>query len=111
MTSMNENAGSISLSTLDQDVFWIDRYGVQHGLESMTQSYLENTRAHLQKMAAALYSLELRRQEDLLFVAELTGWDNGRDAAVLPRDTASAEAWLNNTPLVNAITAQLDSTS
>ncbi|HEX9229244.1 MAG TPA: hypothetical protein VF885_21795 [Arthrobacter sp.] len=108
---MNENAGSISLSTLDQDVFWIDRHGVQHGLADMTHGYLENTRGHLRRMATALYSLELRRQEDVLFVAELTGWDNGRDAAVLPRDAASAEAWLNNTPLVSAITALLDSTS
>lgn len=111
MGSMNENAGSISLSTLDQDVFWIDRYGTQHALASMTQSYLENTRTHLQKMGAALYSLELRRQEELLFVAELSGWDSGRDPQVLPGGQAAAEEWLENTSLVNAITALLDGTA
>jgi len=108
MSGMNETSGMISLDTLDQSDYWVDRYGAQHALPSMTQSYLENTRAHLIKMARTLYSLELRRQEDLLFIAELTGWDNGRDPQIQARDTAAAEEWLNSTPLVKAITTLLD---
>jgi hypothetical protein len=97
---MSENAGSISLSTLDQATFWVDRHGAQHNLADMTQSYLENTRGHLQKMALSLYSLELRRQQNLLLIAELTGWDSGRDPQVISGGQAAAEAWLENTPLV-----------
>ena len=108
MPVMNENAGVIRLDTLDQSDYWVDRHGNQHALSSMTQGYLENTRAHLQRRALTLYSLELRRQEDQLFIAELTGWDTGRDPQVLPRDVAAAEEWLENTPLVKAITALLD---
>lgn len=110
MSSMSENAGSISLSTLDQAAFWVDRHGAQHNLADMTQSYLENTRAHLQKMAAALYSLEIQRQEMQLLLAELYGWDSGRDPQALSRSQAAAEEWLENTPLVRAITALLEGT-
>lgn len=108
MVSMEENSGVIRLDTLDQTEHWVDRHGNQHALADMTQGYLENTRAHLQKMALSLYSLEIRRQENELFLAELSGWDNGRDPSILPRDQASAEEWLENTPLVKAITVLLD---
>lgn len=108
MSGMNENAGVIRLDTLGQSDYWVDRHGNEHALTDMTRGYLENTRAHLQRRATALYSLELTRQEDELFLAELSGWDNGRDPSILPRDQASAEEWLNNTPLVKAITALLD---
>lgn len=108
MFGMNENAGVIRLDTLGQSDYWVDRYGNQHALTDMTQDYLGNVLGHLRKMATSLYSLELRRQEDALFIAELTGWDNGRDASTLPRDPAAASEWLENTPLVKAITALLN---
>jgi hypothetical protein len=108
MSGMDENAGSISLSTLEQDTFWVGRHGVRHNLTDMPRGYLENTRSHLLWMASSLYSLELRKQDATQFIAELSGWDNGRDVRVLPRGQAAAEAWMESTPLVKAITALLD---
>jgi hypothetical protein len=107
MSSMNENSGVIRLDTLDQTDYWVDQHGNQHALTDMTQGYLENVLGHLRGGAVGLYSLELIRQEDLLLIAELTGWDSGRDPSVLPRDPAAAKHWLENTPLVKAITALL----
>lgn len=109
MGPMNENSGVIHLATLDQAEYWVDRYGAQHPLEAMTQSYLENVRGHLQKMASNLYVLELRRCSDLLFIA---GFDPEKNLEALESFSHdSAEEWLNNTPLVKAITALLDGTN
>lgn len=111
MVPMKHEPNSISLETLAQSDYWVDRYGNEHELTSMTRGYLVNTREHLRRMAATMYSLELRRQEHELFIAELTGWDSGRDPQVMPRGQEAAEAWMENTPLIKAITALLDGTA
>ena len=107
---MNENAGTISLDTLKQSAYWVDRYGNQHALTEMTQSYLENTLAHLRRMGRTLYSLELRRRDRDILLAEMTGWENGVDVSVVPRDEAAASAWLEGTALVSAIRSLLGDT-
>jgi hypothetical protein len=74
---MNETTGTISLDTLKRSVHWVDRYGNQHALTDMTQDYLQNTLAHLRRMGSALYSLELKRRDREVLLAEMTGWENG----------------------------------
>jgi hypothetical protein len=110
MSPMNETAGTISLDTLEQSVYWVDRYGNQHALSDMTHGYLENTLAHLRKMGSALYSLELKRRDREVLLAEMTGWENGVDVSVAPRGDAAAAEWLEGTPLVSAIRSLLGDT-
>jgi hypothetical protein len=100
---MNENAGVIRLDTLNQSDYWVDRHGNQHALTDMTQGYLSNVLGHLRDGAERLYELEIRRRETQIFLAELTGWDNGRDASVPPRGQEAASEWLENTPLVTTL--------
>jgi hypothetical protein len=87
---MNETTGTISLDTLKRSVHWVDRYGNQHALTDMTQDYLQNTLAHLRRMGSALYSLELKRRDREVLLAEMTGWENGADVSVAPRGEAAA---------------------
>lgn len=110
MSPMNETAGTISLDTLKQSAYWVDRYGNQHALTDMTQDYLRNTLAHLRKMGRTLYSLELRRRDRDVLLAEMTGWENGVDVSVAPRGEAAASEWLEGTPLVSAIRSLLGDT-
>lgn len=110
MSAMNETAGTISLDTLKQTAYWVDRYGNRHALADMTQGYLENTLAHLRKMGQSLYTLELARRDREVLLAEMTGWENGIDVSVAPRGEAAASEWLEGTPLVSAIRSLLGDT-
>jgi hypothetical protein len=111
MIVMNENAGVIRLDTLKQSDYWVDRYGNQHALTDMTQGYLESVLGYLRDRSVRLYEMELQWQEHLLFTAELSGWDNGRDASVLPRGEEAADDWLENTPLVTMLRTLLGETA
>jgi hypothetical protein len=107
MFGMNENAGVIRLDTLDQSDYWVDRHGNQHALMDMTQGYLSNVLGHLRDGAAQLYELEIRRRETQVFLAELTGWDSGRDISLPPRGQEAASEWLETTPLVQTLRTML----
>lgn len=90
MSGMNENAGSVHLSTLDQAAFWIDCYRILYALGAKTQGYLENDPGHLRRTASTLYSLELRRKVAGCS-SELTGGNPDRDRQKLSRGKAAAE--------------------
>lgn len=107
MSPMNETAGTISLDTLKQTAYWVDRYGNRHDLTDMTQDYLANTLAHLRRMGQSLYTLELARRDREVLLAEMTGWQNGVDVSVAPRGEVAASEWLEGTPLVTAVLALL----
>jgi hypothetical protein len=107
MSGMNENTEVIRLDTLAQSDYWVDRYGNQHALTDMTQGYLSNVLGHLRDGAAQLYELEIRRREPHLFLAELTGWDNGRDTSMPARGQEAANGWLESTPIVQTLRTML----
>jgi hypothetical protein len=107
---MDETGGTISLDTLKQSAYSVDRCGNQHALTDTKQSYLENTLAHLRKMGHTLYSLVLRRRGRDVQLAEMTGWENGVDVSVAPRGEAAASEWLEGTALVSAIRSLLGDT-
>jgi hypothetical protein len=105
---MNETTGTISLDTLKRSVHWVDRYGNQHALTDMTQDYLQNTLAHLRRMGSALYSLELKRREREVLLAEMTGappasapqqpWDGARGSRFARAPTASLAGETSSAP-------------
>lgn len=95
----------IHLATLDQGEYWVDREGSQHDLKEMTPRHLENVRSHLRRMAANLYRVECSRRSAQLFIG---GFHPEDFTEIEFPHTESAEEWLDNTPLIRAITDLLD---
>lgn len=108
MTRMTTKAVPILMSTFEQADYWVDRHGNQHALASMTHSYLENVLSFLRARPEEFHSAALLAEHSGLF---LSGFDEIEAQGWVPKvQSMTAPEWLEQTPLIQAITALLDGT-
>lgn len=105
---MTTQAVPILMSTFEQAEYWIDRHGNQYALTSMTQGYLENVLAFLRARPEEFHGAALLAEHSELFLA---GFDDIEAQGWVPTvQSMTATEWLEQTPLIQAITALLSDT-
>jgi hypothetical protein len=106
MALMNENAGTVTAAPyLHQTKVWTDVHGNTHRLEDMSANYLRNVRSYLEHKADELYEAENDEIVRQQLVEAFEPWRHPQ--GVPPLAFATAQEWLQNTPLVKAITELL----
>jgi hypothetical protein len=87
----------------------VDRHGNEHQLKDMTVSYLRHVLSFLQGIEGTLFAAEKEdiNGQELVAVFEPWRYPDGHRSVDYP----SARDWLNDTPLVKAVTALLDGTN
>jgi hypothetical protein len=108
MSAMTENSDVISTAFLRETVIWVDRHGNEHQLKDMTAGYLRHVLSFLRSIEDTLFAAEKEEinGQELIAVFEPWRYPDGHRSGDYP----DARTWLNDTPLVKAVTALLDGT-
>jgi hypothetical protein len=97
----------LDLRAFDQDVYWVDRNGDPHRIDSMGEEYIRNVRAMLLERAAEFHSVSILR-ECLQSVGDaLCGRVSAgvlvSDLGVGSLQESAPQVWLHSTPLMRRL--------
>lgn len=103
--------GTLDLRVFDQGAWWVDIEQHPHRLTGMSEEYLSNVIDHLTLYNREYYLASIRRQaiEDAVHMAlgRASGNVLAREAGGPSGTEIEAEVWLEATPLMRALRAQL----
>jgi hypothetical protein len=97
----------LDLRAFDQDVYWVDRNGDPHRIDSMGEEYIRNVRTMLLERAAEFHSVSILR-ECLQSVGDaLCGRVSAgvlvSDLGVGSLQESAPQVWLHSTPLMRRL--------